>query len=88
MDASDPGGLQEQTGSAAASPSDSVEFSGQVDDLTEAVLTRVSARSAGEPYLVVLAELSTAFEAALITMPESWLRAAAEDIAAGRRPRR
>ena len=42
----------------------------------------------GEPYHLILAELSRQLEAAMITMPETWLRTAAEDIAAGRRPHR
>lgn len=84
----EPSGLHEQTGSVAPSPSDSADFAAQVDSAAEAVLARVSSRSAGEPYHVVLAELSSELEAALITMPETWLRQAAEDIAAGRRPHR
>lgn len=88
MDGHQTGGLHEQTGSAGASPSDSADFEVQVDSATEAVLARVSARSAGQPYHQVLAELSTELEASLITMPETWLRRAAEDISAGRRPHR
>ncbi len=88
LDAHDPGSLHEQTGSAAPSPSDSADFASEVEGATDAVLARVSARSTGQPYHQVLAELSSELEAALITMPETWLRRAAEDIAAGRRPHR
>lgn len=88
MGGQETGGLHEQTGSATASPSDSADFTAQVDSATEAVLALVSARSAGQPYHRVLAELSQELEASLITMPETWLRRAAEDITAGRRPHR
>ncbi len=88
MDTSDPSGLHEQTGSLAGSPSDSVDFAAEVADTADAVLVRISADMSGQPYHLVLAELSRQLEAALITMPETWLRRAAEDIAAGRRPHR
>jgi hypothetical protein len=88
VDTNDPSGLHEQLGSAAVSPSDSTDFAARVADTTEAVLTRVSTDMSGEPYHLVLAELSRQLEAAMITMPETWLRTAADDIAAGRRPHR
>ena len=88
MDSNDPSGLHEQLGSEAVSPSDSVDFAAKVADATDAVLTRVGTDMSGEPYHLVLAELSRQLEAAMITMPETWLRTAAEDIAAGRRPHR
>ncbi len=88
MDSDEPSRLHQQTGSRAASPSDSADFAVRVDSTTEAVVARVSADSAGQPYHAVLAELSSQLEAALITMPESWLRRVAEDITAGRRPHR
>lgn len=86
MDTSEPSGLHEQLGSAAVSPSDSADFSAQVDTVTEAIIARVSSTSAGRPYHRVLAVLSTEFEAALLTMPETWLRRVAADIAAGQPP--
>ena len=88
MDTNDPSGPHEQLGSAAVSPSDSADFAAKVADTTDAVLVRVSTDMSGEPYHLVLAELSRQLEAAMITMPETWLRTAAEDIAAGRRPHR
>ena len=88
MTTNDPSGLHEQLGSAAVSPSDSIDFAARVADTTEAVLTRVRASMTGEPYHLVLAELSRQLEAAMITMPETWLRATAEDIAAGHSPDR
>lgn len=84
----EPIGEQAQTGSAARSPSDSADFAAEVDSLTEAVVTRVSTRHGGGSYQVVLAELGRELEAAVVTMPESWLRRVAEDISAGRRPAR
>ena len=88
MDTNDPSGLHEQLGSAAGSPSDSADFAARVADTADAVLTRVSTDMSGQPHHLVLAELSQQLEAAMITMPETWLRQAAEDIAAGRRPHR
>lgn len=85
---SEPTGERAQTGSAAASPSDSADFRANVDDIAQGILTRVSTHLAGQPYHVVLAELSRELEAALVTMPESWLRRVAGEIAAGRRPAR
>jgi hypothetical protein len=88
VDTNDPSGLHEQLGSAAVSPSDSADFAARVADTTDAVLTRVRTDMAGQPYHLVLAELTRQLEAAMITMPETWLRTAADDIAAGRRPHR
>jgi len=88
VDTNEPSGLHEQLGSEAVSPSDSTDFAAQVADITEAVLTRVSTRMSGQPYHQVLAELTQQLEASMVTMPEQWLRTAAEDIAAGRRPHR
>jgi len=88
MDTSDPSRLPEQLGSVAGSPSDSQDFAATVADTADAVLTRVSTDMSGKPYHLILAELSQQLEAAMITMPETWLRTAAEDIAAGRRPHR
>ena len=93
MDTNDPGedhpsGLHEQLGSAAESPSDSTDFAARTADATGAALTRVRDSMSGEPYPLVLAELTQQLEAAMITMPETWLRTATEEISGGPSPHR